>query len=89
MIVMVKRKSIPVGNYRIMMHTAELTPGDRGSCHPDRCGYVHRPERCVIAPDRPGLSALFGRSPEVKATEKRGSTRGIVGGAVPLPFSRN
>ena len=68
------------------MHTAEFAPGDRGSCHPDRCGYVHRPERCVIAPDRPGLSALFGRSPEVKQPEKEGAQGASSVGRCPFPL---
>jgi len=69
----VKRKSIPVGNYRTMMHTAEPAPSDRGSCHPDRCGYEHRPERRLRIPDRARLSTRFGREREER--EQKGHRR--------------
>ena len=73
------------------MHTAKSAPGDRGSSHPDRCGYEHRPERCLRVPDRARLSTRFGRSPEVEAKNEREKREGAQGapsvGRCPFPLS--
>lgn len=41
----VKRKSIPLGNQRIKMHTPEPATRDRSGFDPDRCGHVYRQEQ--------------------------------------------
>jgi len=72
----VKRKSIPLRNHWTMMHPAESAPSNRGSCHPHRCGHVHRSGRQV---------ALEVGQP----TTMREALRGIIYSPAPLPFMRD